>query len=435
MATHVPTDPFLAAAVISIGSSIRGELLVWLGIPLTVIGCSLATAAAWSADPNNRRADTRVTDLALLTMAVAGLCAPVTVGTVAFDLMKRAFFGISFVAIAWRARMHPALRRHTITALWALFVLVHTASLITVPDPMIDNWAWTQACLRAFTHGVHPYTLSFADVPGAQFGRDPISAFPYPPLTLVVLAPAYLVAGDYRIALVAAAVLMIPTLRSLGRRAQLDEPQLQLATLLVLLQPRGFNFTAFGHVEPLMALAAMSFAYFARDARGAALEATSFWMLPGLKQYMLGPALVYALAPHRRRLVVFATGLSVAAVAVPFFAWNAAATWHGLTVEAAEWVAPDPASTSLIALSLRLGWWYPNRYFSAAIQLLVSGLFGWRLRTRGAGGVLLGSSVALLATFLWGWQAYPHYFYLVSMMLVGGGVALANNGSTPLRRS
>lgn len=418
------SEPWFVAALIAIGSCTRGGLLIEVGLPITMVGCGLAVRSAWALDRVRNLRHGALAPIALAAMAATGLLAPATTGGALFDVMKRLYFLLA-LAVVWRlGGLSVSGRRLALRVLFWAFVIVQVGGLLAVPEPKIDNWAWTQACLRALTRGVHPYTLAFADVPGAEFGRDPISAFPYPPLTLVLLAPGYLLWGDYRIALTAAAVFTAMAIRWLGRRLHCDEDQTAMATFVFLLHPRGFNITVFGHAEPVMALAVVLFAYFAAAPRCSWLEGCSFWILPSLKQYMVGPALLYAVLPHRRRAMVFGTGLLLAVVAAPFFVGNAEATWHGIVLEANEWTGPDPVATSLAALSVRAGWWYPGRFVSPAVQLIASGVMGWRLRERGVGGLMLSSSIALLATFLTGWQAYPHYFYLVSVMLLTAGMTL-----------
>ena len=48
-----------------------------------------------------------------------------------------------------------------------------------------------------------------------------------------------------------------------------------------------------------------------------------------------------------------------------------------------------------------------------------------RLRKSGLGGLLLGSAVALFATFLAGWQAFVNYYYFIGMLLLLSGMTLA----------
>ena len=59
-----------------------------------------------------------------------------------------------------------------------------------------------------------------------------------------------------------------------------------------------------------------------------------------------------------------------------------------------------------------------GRAAAPAVQLIVGALVGWRPRDAGVAGVFLGSAVALMATFMVRWQAYPHYYLVVTVLLI-----------------
>jgi len=119
------------------------------------------------------------------------------------------------------------------------------------------------------------------------------------------------------------------------------------------------------------------------------------------------------------------SALVILATAVPFFVWHGSATWHGLVLEIGEWPSPDPDATSLTTAMFKMGWPYSGRHLAPVVQLLVGGLAGWRLRRAGVAGLFLASAVALLATFLVGWQAYPHYYLLVGVLLALSALSLS----------
>jgi hypothetical protein len=130
---------------------------------------------------------------------------------------------------------------------------------------------------------------------------------------------------------------------------------------------------------------------------------------------------------------LLASALVILATAVPFFLWHGSATWHGLVLEIGEWPSPDGNATSLAAALFTMGWPYPGRHVAPVVQLLVGGLVGWRLRHAGVAGLFLTSAVALLATFLIGWQAYPHYYLLVGVLLALSALALSA-GAAPTHK-
>ena len=226
-------------------------------------------------------------------------------------------------------------------------------------------------------------------------------------------------------------LLRVLLLRAFGKRLGLHRDQIDTASVMVLLNPRSFTATCFGHIEPLMALALAAFAYLAvRDASPFA-EGLTFWAIPALKQYFVVPTLLFLTLRRKLPLaLVLTSGLVVLATAVPFFVWHGSSTWHGLVLEVGEWTGPDPNATSLAAVALKMGWPYPGRNVAPVVQLIVGGVFGWRLRGAGLAGLFLASAVALMATFLVGWQAYPHYYLLVNVLLALGGLCLGAGRSS-----
>jgi hypothetical protein len=391
-----------------------------------VAGFVVAVRAVWHFGANRGVNPRRILAWGFVAMALTGVFGAVTAGGPAYDLTKRTYFAAALLVLGIWPRLDERGKARAMNALFVLFAAVHLLGPFLVPDPHIDNWAWTQACLKALLHGVQPYTLTMADVPGAEYARSPISAYPYPPLTLVVLAPAFLIFGDYRIALAVSMSAAVLLLRTAGRSLRLGREQLDAASLLVLLNPRSFTATCFGHIEPVMALALIAFSCLAAREASPFAQGLAFWTVPGLKQYFIAPALLFV--GVRKRLPtapVLVSGLVVLATVLPFVVWNGSATWHSLWLEVAEWTSPDVNATSLTAAAFKLGWPYPGRNAAPVVQLIVGGLVGWRLRHAGLAGLFLGSAVALLATFLIGWQAYPHYYFLVTVLLALGAVFLS----------
>jgi hypothetical protein len=68
---------------------------------------------------------------------------------------------------------------------------------------------------------------------------------------------------------------------------------------------------------------------------------------------------------------------------------------------------------------------FPPVWTSVALQFIVGALVYARLGRSGLGGLLLGSALALFATFLGGWQAFVNYYYFVGMLLLLAAMTLA----------
>jgi hypothetical protein len=110
---------------------------------------------------------------------------------------------------------------------------------------------------------------------------------------------------------------------------------------------------------------------------------------------------------------------------VPFIVWNWHATVEGMVFQMRAPTVPRLTATSPVALMAYLTGTFPPVWTSVALQLIAGALTYARLRGSGLGGLLLGSAVALFATFLGGWQAFVNYYYFVGMLLLLSAMTLA----------
>jgi hypothetical protein len=309
---------------------------------------------------------------------------------------------------------------------------LHLATPFAIPEPAIDVWSWTQTCIRALLHGVHPYTIPAeiaVRVPG-QWGTAAV--YPYMPFTLAAFSPGFMLFGDYRFVSALCVPSTVALIRATGRRLQVDRSLVDAATLAFLVFPRAVEVTCYGWTEPLLVTALFAFVYLAVRAPGGAGEAIAFFLLPSLKQYFVAPVLLY-LAAARTRLPALAAGMAVAAMTVvPFLLWNWRPTIEGMTTQMIAPYGPRLDSDSLVALMGAKTGIIVSRWVSVAVQLLVAAIAWARLRRHGLGGLLLASALALCATFLCGWQAFVNYYYLVSAMLVAAALLLSSSCFTGL---
>jgi len=296
-----------------------------------------------------------------------------------------------------------------------------------VPDPEIDNWAWTQSSLQAFVAGKHPYRVVAADIiHGAFYEGRSAAVYHYMPLTLLASAPIYWMFGDYRFlgALSFPATLWI--LGALGRRLQVPREVTNFARMLLVVHPRGFWLTCLGWLEPLLAFLLVAYAYLAVRAPGGLAPTTTFLMAPAWKQYFVAPVLLFIVGRRKTsmRTVLVAVTLSVATV-VPLLIWDWRATTRGMVSVLAETGAPRLDATSLVALVAVVSGMYPSRWLSVFLQLAVGFGAHVRLRHTGVAGLLLASGLALLVTFLTGWQAFMNYYEVAAVLLALAAMFLA----------
>ena len=431
-------DLLRACLWVGIGSCIRGDLLFVLGLPVVLASFVIAWRVMWRVGGAH---STPVVDrpivgprapwlpktcLWLAVMAVVGLAAPDTIGPLWYDLAKRVYFVLGLAAVGVFRYGSARQSKRAVGAVFVAAISLHLVTLVAVPQPDIDVFFWTQACLQALMRGIHPYTVDVVDLITNVHNLGPTATlYPYMPLTLVAFAPAYALFGDYRVMLAFCVPATVALNRAAGRQLGLDSKFIDATTLAFLLFPRGAWLTCFGWNEPLLVVVLSGFVYLATRVPGGAGQAIAFLLLPALKQYIVAPVLLF-LAISRPRVSVAATAVTVAAATVvPFLIWDWRPTLQGMAVQMVAPVQPRLDSTSLVALAGLLTGVYVTRWISVGAQFLVAGMAYARLRDHGLGGLLLASSLALHATFLTGWQAFMNYYYLVGEMLLLAAMVFA----------
>lgn len=423
------------------GSCIRGKLLFPLGLPIVLAGLFVASRAMWQVDSLEREGGggaSRWAEWALSGLAIVGLLAPTTVGGLTYDLLKRGYFLVGLLAVTFRLH-RPSSGRSVMSLLMTAASLIHLAGPIMVPDPGIDNWAWTQSSLQALIEGRHPYRLATSDIlHGAFYEGRSAAVYPYMPLTLLAGLPVYWLFGEYRFlgAVCFPATLLL--VGALGRRLHVPGDLTDSVRLLLLLHPRGFSLTCLGWLEPVMAFLLVAYAYLALRAPGGLAPAVVFLTMPAWKQYFVAPVMLFLVGRRRTTMHALLVGLALSvATVMPFLIWDGRATTRGMLAVLSEADAPRLDSTSLVALMAVVFGQYPGRWLSAVLQVAV-GVFAYhRLRHTGVAGLLLASALALLATFLSAWQAFVNYFEVVAVLLALASMFLAarkpeNESSAPV---
>jgi len=362
--------------------------------------------------------------LVLFAMTLVGLFGPVLPGLFWYDALCRLFFVFGAFGVGVLFFAGNALRRRVTLGLVIAFVALHVVTPLGVPDPGIDVFLWTQSCLQALGHGIHPYTIHI--VYETLAGRT-APVYPYMPFTLIAFFPAYALFGDYRFlsaAAIAAAVILI---RASGRRLEAEPAFIDAATLALVLHPRSPWITAMGWTEGLVLAVAAAFVYLAIRWPGGFAQAIAFFLLPASKQYILAPVLLYVgSTPPRQRLRVVAVGAAVAILTLaPFVLWNWRATIDGIVTQMRTPASPRLDATSFVALAAAWTGAFASRWLSVAVHFGVAALAYLWLRHHGLAGVLLGSALTLCATFLAGWQAFVNYYCLVAALLVMAALVFA----------
>jgi hypothetical protein len=424
----------IAALVLAVGSSIGGDLLFLLGLPLTLTGFIIAWRAAWTWGNVETTSTFSGVSTWLAAAAALGLVGPTTGGRLWYEVTKRTLAAASVVLVGvFSSDDSKRGRRAALIAVLAGAVLIAIAP-IGAPNPTIDVFTWTQTSVHALLHRIEPYTVIAPDVYRGR--HDPgytVSVYPYMPATLIIYVPFVSLFGDFRFALSASVALTIGLVYAIGRRLGVH-PQFTLAALLaIVLHPSGPRMIESGWTEPLLVAATALFVYFAVSHPGGVGEAASFLVLPALKQYVVAPVVLNLIRTrHAVRPRTLTAGISIsAATVVPFLIWNWRATLAGMLFQMIAPTVPRLESTSFVALMATMTGIYPGRWASVVVQFVVAAVAWSRLKDRGLSGLLLASALSLYATFLVGWQAFVNYYYFVGALLVLAALTRSAKSSTP----
>ena len=212
-------------------------------------------------------------------------------------------------------------------------------------DPKIDVFTFHQTAAEALKNGQNPYATRipnmYGDSTSAKFQNPPrfgpgtgaygpgvvdnngwlTYGFPYPPLSLVMMMPAYLLSGDCRFACLVATGLTA-VLMALARPGRWGA----LMALLLLVNPKAFDVMDASWTEPLLLFFFSLVMFCACRWRRGLPWALGFFL--ATKQYtvLLLPVLFLLVEgpnPFRQIVKMLAkASLVIAVVTLPFFAWN-----------------------------------------------------------------------------------------------------------------
>ena len=280
----------IAAILLEIASSIRGDLLFLLGLPLTLTAFVISSRAIWVLGDETTTTWLRPTSFWLSVMATAGLLTSSLHGPTWYEVSRRLFYVGGLISVGILTGGHRQASRRVVQVLIVAAAILHILTPLALPHPGIDVWTWTQTCVRALLHGIQPYLVQAPDELNGAFDYGySLTVYPYMPATLIAYAPAVAILGDFRFLLGFSLVATIALIRATGSRLRADETFVDVATLAILLHPRSLSFTAFGWTEPLLVLVAAAFVHLVvKQPRGFG-QATAFLLLPALKQYVVVP--------------------------------------------------------------------------------------------------------------------------------------------------
>jgi hypothetical protein len=420
MVTRRSREALRAAALLAVACCFDGPFRLVVSLPIVMM-CLAVTSLALT---HRRQAEARpfppVLWMLLASVAALGIAMPGSIGPLWLDLLRRGFSVLGVVAVGVMSGNNLIWRRRALVASVAGATVLAFIIPAAIPNPQIDVVPWTDAAVRAFLHGIHPYTVQAPDVykGGADFGFV-VRVYPYMPATLLAFSPVVALVGDFRYALAACVPLTIWLVRRAGRRSGADPQLLDAATLMIALHPTMPVVVRSGWGEPILGVASAAVAVALVEGRSQ-VAAIGTLMLPALKQYAIAPVILWAAGPGRRaRPQAWVIAAACAALTVlPFLIWNAPATLDGMLFQMRAPVRPRLTSISIPGFLANYGSWNLPVWVSAAAQFAVSGA----LAAAGVGatvsGLFAGSALALLVTFILGWQGFVNYYVWIGTLLV-----------------
>ena len=416
-----------AALVIGVGSASPEPSVATL---IAILACALTGVAVLGPGALLARNIRRRSVVIVLVVAVVlelfanVITPPVADATYLLALVAAGAAGITAMLIG--GRWSIAL---LVIALVAQFGLASwMIASLEVPD--IDVHMFQQEGAAALLSGENPYSLRYANTAGygtgiyapeLQIGDRLAFGFPYPPFSLLMALPGYLLAGDYRYG-AAGAVVLTSLIISRLRPGSVATG----AALLFAFSPLTFRVLYYGWTEPFVgAWLGITLLAATRLAAGTPI---ALGLLIAVKQYVL-PVVLLApllLADFTRRvswqrltLVAVATA---SATVLPFLVWHPGdLLFSVVAVQAIQPLRLD--SASIPGGLARMGLAVPPQWLAFVIAGLATTLLAFRAPRTPAG---FSAAVAFLFIlfFLFSKQAFGNYYFF-PLAALACAVALA----------
>ncbi len=446
---HPLAAPLLVLAVLALSNALQQSdghyqraALWWLGLALTLTILSLLLPVRWQFTPPPGTTTLFLglgifQQLGSLVLKEPGvyLAAPWRAGYGVFF----GGIGVAAVLVALGLLGRGIWQRSWFPALLVVFLALGIWVLRQSPNPDIDVFIFQQEGSAALLRGVNPYTLTFPDIYGDKPYYGPEMrhngqvdfGFPYPPLSLLLALPGYLLFGDYRYAqLVAVAVA--------GALLAYARPGLtgKLAATLLLFMPRIFFVLEQGWTEPLVLLLfALTVACACRWPRALPF---ALGLLLASKQTMifvppLALLLVGGLAHWRIWLgMLWRAAVVAAVVSLPL----AVGAWQQFFYSVVLLQLYQPLRTDALSYAAALahsGWAAPSWLAFAVVGVLL-GVVLWRGAATPA-GFALGVGLVYLGFFAFNKQAFcNYYFFAIGALCAALAVMQVGGSATPAPR-
>jgi len=425
---HPTTTLALSAAAIVLGYAleISNGILVVPAIVLLTAAVGLCLLGV--AESNDGGLD-KFGDRAAAVLLLAGLCFQIytllTHKGVTGSLVAALVVIVTVLALAPHKKGSQVSEWSKHTWVFLLLVSHFVLGVIVIkssPDPNIDVFLYHQKSLEALLKGIDPYAITVPNIYGhTRFYGEGIvidgvvnMGFPYPPLSLLLSLPGYLLGGDYRYSNLAALTLS-GALMAYSRPGRLSA----LAAGVFLSTPRVFYVLDLGWTEPHVVLLFAATVFSA--CRAPRYLPWVLGLLLAVKQHMVfvAPLVVVLLPPpvHWKEVakVLGKAALLAAVINAPFVLWNVRAFIDSVIVfHLRQPFRPD--SLSYLALFRAVADIQPPSWVGLALMMPAS-VWAARRAARTPAGFAVAVSFAYLIFFAFSKQAFcNYYFFIVGVM-------------------
>ena len=440
--SHLSTT-FLAVAAVALGRAIHvnngfydPEALLLLSLSFALTSAAVVTGRSAAVAPPEERAVSggRLGPVIVLAAGLAWQLATLLTAKPAMYIKFTrpidlpAFFwglvGVAILSVLVVVGRSRRLRMGALALTFAVHAWLGATILRASPDPRIDVVTVHDEAVAALRTGRSPYSITFENIYGdSQFynpaltsGGRVLFGLPYPPLSLLMTAPATWLVGDYRYALLAALIGAGVLIAYAPRHAgPLAERQAALAALLLLFTPRVFFQIEQGWTEPLLVLLLATTVATAR--RAPRLSAPAAGLLLAVKQYVVVMLpLMPLLWPRQSKPRLAIAAFTATAVTLPFVLWDPTGFLKSVVlVQLAEPFRVD--SLSYVSWMSRHGLVEPRLWITIGAAGAAVALGLWRL-PRTPVAFAAGSALVALASFAFGKKAFCNYYFFVIAALV-----------------
>lgn len=350
------------------------------------------------------------------------------------DLAAALGQGVVLIALAGVGAAAYARRWKWTIALLLVAVALHIAigvALIRQGEPFMDVYVFHQDSAAALLRGANPYAITFKNIYGdgawvysQQVMKDGrvLFGFPYPPLSLLMYLPSYMLTAESRYAyLVALALAALITWR-IGRSAFSI-----LAATLILTLPVGWRVIEFCWTEPMLVLTFALVAW--AGVRCPRLLPYALGVFLCGKQYcIIFVPLVFLLLPRPwswRASGVFVLKMvgTGAVLSLPLALWDWGAFWHSnVTIQVMQPFRHD--SFSFLALFADENRPPPPSWIPFVALLPAYALVLLRAH-RSIGGFCLALALTDMVFLFTNRQAFLNYHLFAQIALLISAVVIA----------